>query len=236
MRSGVAVLLGLMLACGARTPVGTVDALDATAGAELTDAGDPTCRASRFTRPSSCSAAAGECSLDGACGACQPGEACTDGRCYRFVGLPLDTEADLLRGLYGDGEGMECSVDVDGDLEAVEAAVGTGGEVDAIVMTVYAECGGRPTEVVKKRAETPSGRWTLDPPVALKKGGTVRVLFHAEGSNEVNGGGPAVRAGLESIVMHDAVPGCRFVSVSGRGLSASAKNWDFVGRLAIHPR
>jgi hypothetical protein len=226
----VALVVGLVVACGARTLEGTEPSSASDAGAPL----DPLCRASRFTRASSCAPA--ECSNDGACGACEAAEVCTEGRCYRFVGLPLDTPADLLRGLYDDREGFECSVDADGDLEGVEAAVGTGGEVDAIVMTVLAECGGRVVQVAEQRVGTANRLWKLDPPVALKKGGTVRVLFHAEGAKYVSGGGAGVRSGLESVVMHDAVPGCRFVTEVARGLPDSASSWDFVGRLAIHPR
>lgn len=231
MRACVALVLGLVVACGARTS-GTELGGE---GAESSDTGDPTCRASRVTRASSCAPA--ECSSDGACGVCRAGEVCAEGRCHRFVGLPVDTPYELLRGLYDEPEGMECAVDADGDLEGVEAAVGAGGEVDAIVMTVYAPCGGRVTKVAEqRRAGSASSRWTIDPPIALKKGGTVRVLFHAEGAKYVAGGGAGVRAGLEAIVMRDSVAGCRFVTEVGRGLPAAASNWDLVGRIVIHPR
>lgn len=129
---------------------------------------------------------------------------------------------------------MECAVDVDGDLERVEAGISSDGKISAVVMAVYAECGGRLTKVAEQTRATSEGTarslgaWTLDPPVFVKKGTSVRVLFHAEGSG--NG-----RAAVQQIVRHDAVSSCHFYSERW-GTSPGGVPWDFVGRVAVHPR
>ncbi len=130
---------------------------------------------------------------------------------------------------------MECTVDVDGDLERVEAGIAPDGKITAIVMSVYAPCDGRLAKVAEQRRATPAGitnllgAWTLEPPIAVKKGSTVRVLFRAEGSSFPS------RAALEQIVRHDANSACRFVSDRGESVTGG-QSWDLIGRLGIHPR
>jgi len=200
---------------------------------------ETSCNAQRITRPSTCEAPETECSTDAACGTCNGSEVCTRGRCLHFIGLPTEeyprSQADLGRGFYDVGEGMECTVDVDGDLERVEAGISSDGLIDGVTLSVFAECAGRFTKVAEQSRKTPPGApsslgaWTLDPPVSVKKGTTVRVVFRADGA--VYG----ARAAIQQIARRDAASACRFYSGHGPRVTGG-KEWDLLGRLGIHPR
>lgn len=234
-----ALLVAIASGCGARSEL-VAEGAPTDAAWETTEAEAPvpTCTSERFTRPSTCSAMK-ECSATEMCTACRPGEDCVEGRCLHLIGVPLSTRSDLTRAFYEQGEGMECSVDRDGDLEEVHAGVFSDGKITAIVMRVFAECGGSFVLVAtQRRASGSSLPWTLDPPIAVKKGARVRVLFHAVGSKFVVGPGTDSRAGLEQMVMRNVDSACRFISEDWAGLSGgpAAHDWDFLGQLAIHPR
>jgi|GEM_PF-3307715 len=235
-----AILVALFVAggCGARSPVVATE--DAGVDAAPPNAVEVACDTQRFTRASTCEAKEAECSTDGACGTCGEGESCTRGRCLHFVGLPVvehpQSQADLGRGLYDVAEGMECALDVDGDLERVEAGLSSDGKISAVVMSVFADCGGRLAKVAEQRRATVVGEsrvieasWTLEPPIAVKKGTTVRVVFRAEGSSFPS------RAAGQQIARRNAVAACRFHSDHGAQVTGG-KEWDFLGRVGIHPR
>jgi hypothetical protein len=237
MRLGTLVL-PIALACGGQ--------VDETTDASVDGMAVGACIAPRQTRPGACSSQ--ECSADGGtCGTCNAGEQCAPDRCYSVMGMPSSTVGDLSRGFYAAGEGTECLVIASGALEAVEAKLWTNG-VTAIVMDVYAECGGGLTKVGEQRktaAQFPvwgAGdhkafpRWTIDPPIRVANGSRVRVLFRTEGSVQASGG-PATKSGVEDIVMRDVYPNCSFVSEDWAGLpQGPSLNWDVNVQLFIHPQ
>jgi len=231
-----------MLACGGLAEETTDASTDGmTVGA---------CTGPRQTRPGACSASSQECSSadGGTCGTCNAGEQCAQDRCYSVMGPPSSVVGELSRGFYAAGEGTECVATTLGALERVEAKLWSDG-VTAIVMDVYTECGGTLMKVVEQRklaAEFPGwgtgdGKsppiWTIDPPIRVTAGAKIRVLFHAEGSHRVTGGGVGDKSGVEEIIMHDIDPNCRFLSEDWAGLPlGSSINWDATVHLYVHPQ
>ena len=235
------LLLTFSFACGGSVE-GTTDA--------STNMAVGACSVSHQTRPGACAAASQECSSadGGTCGTCNAGEQCAPDRCYAVMGPPSAAVGDLSRGFYAAGEGTECMAITSGALERVEANLWSDG-VTAIVMDVYAECGGSLIKVVEQRKlaaqfpgwgtgdHTSPPTWTIDPPVRITAGTKIRVLFHAEGSRSVTGGGVGSKSGIEDIVMHDVDPNCRFFSEDWAGLPLrSSTNWDVNVHLYVHPQ
>ena len=233
------IVLPFALACGTVAQGSTDASADGMIGA---------CTAPRQTRAGVCASASKECSAAdaGTCGACSVGEQCAADRCYAVLGLPSDAVGDLYRGFYAAGEGTECVATVSGALERVEANLWSDG-ISAIVMDVYAECGGSMVKVVELQrlasqfpgwgaadGKSPPA-WTIDPPLAVAAGTKLRVLFRAGGSHAVTGGGPATRSGVEEIVRADVDPNCHFVSEDWGGLSG-VENWDVAVHLFVHPQ
>lgn len=236
------LLLAFTLGCGG--------AVNETTDASTDGMAVGACTIPRQTRPGACAAASQECSSadGGTCGTCNAGEQCAPDRCYSVMGLPSTAVGDLSRGFYAAGEGTECVAITSGALERVEANLWSDG-VTAIVMDLYAACGGSLMKVVeqlKTAAQFPGWgtgdhksppTWTIDPPVRVTAGTKIRVLFHAEGSHRVMGGGLASKSGIEDIVTHDVDPNCRFFSEDWAGLPPGpSTNWDANVHVYVHPQ
>ncbi len=246
MRSGGPLLLVVLCACGARS------ALDDTA---LDAAAQPAaCSASIQTRSGPCMAAEEECGgADDAasCGTCESSETCFQQRCYVAIGLPPDSPSvDVWRAFYDDGEGVECSVPVSGVLERVATHLWED-NIQAVTVVASTTCGGATIQTKVRLPATQLAPWcdsamscsgdpswptptiVFNPPLLVTAGGTVRVMFYANG---VVGAYPHVtNSGVEEVSRTDVDPYCHFVSTDYNGLPGdTAANWDFAAQLFIH--
>jgi hypothetical protein len=188
------------------------------------------------------------------CGTCAAAsEVCSqsDNRCYALQG-PADQFFSplvygLMKGLYTNPEGMTCTVTTTGVLTQVEAALWDAG-IEAIVMDVLVPCDGKieVAATVKLPASafptyndvsgfTGSIKRTtffvLDQPIRVEKGQSISAVFYGEGAEKFT------KAAVEDIVMNDVDPSCAFVALDQTGLpSTFGMDWDFVGRMYVHPQ
>jgi hypothetical protein len=146
-----------------------------------------------------------------------------------------------MRGLYGKGEGTRCIVRKSGVLARISAGLWVAG-VDSLSMDVYVSCGnflGKSASITRPAEDFPHYEgvhgihketiFELSPPIEVKKGDTVVVIFYPKNDEFPN------KTGVSGVYAEDVDPDCVFVSRSGSKLYP-LDDWDYMARLFIHPQ